>query len=408
MRRLGLHHAATAALVALLALLGVLTPQDALAASPAPKTQVVRVAGHEYRCRKSTVRISIPAPPASSVLPGGLGETICPAGELPVPRSNSALSPAPPSEPSGDDQGTLQSGGDYFYANEMTGVTDATGLGGYASDQSENLNGDAKAHSDSQLWAVEYEGPAYSDIELGVITGASTNGPSEADLFTFTWDASQPGCYNACGFVQVANQLGYVPGYPLNDAAGLLSVGPAHLYQVYENPAVPGEWWVAIDGVPIGYYPASTWPRQPLTSLNELQVGGEVSANPDDQTPETTMGDGFLGSDASTGHGAPAYWANVQDIVNGAWQTPPLGNSIATNPTPGNYDLGVISGPSFPDDGAGWSFSYGGPGYCLVPSVACNAQAGLPAPPAPPKKHKKKAHHKKRHRKVSRPTRSGR
>ena len=111
MRRLGLHHAATAALVALLALLGVLTPQDALAASPAPKTQVVRVAGHEYRCRKSTVRISIPAPPASSVLPGGLGETICPAGELPVPRSNSALSrrhhPSPlamtraPSSPAG-------------------------------------------------------------------------------------------------------------------------------------------------------------------------------------------------------------------------------------------------------------------------------------------------------------------
>jgi hypothetical protein len=317
--------------------------------------------------------------------------------------------PAPPVTSTANKDGSpeLHYGGAYYYAQQSTEIEDATGFGGYASDQVSSLDPtDPGDHSITQLWALEYgpDGETFSDIELGVMSDAYFNN-GRPTLISFYFDGSQQGCFNGCGFVQVANTVGDVVGYPVTDAAPLLQAGPTHLYQVYENPSVPGEWWEAIDGTPIGYYPAGTWKIQPFTYLNEVEAGGEVETSPS-ITPQVSMGDGYLGSDATYNEAQPAYWGSLQAVLNGTWQTPDLSTIGSVVNAPTSYNVGQITNPGQTSNPlapiGSWSFSYGGPGYCTNLSTACSAQEAIPGSPLPPistkppKKHGKKTHkHKK-------------
>lgn len=385
-------------------------------ASALSRPTVVTINGEQYGCARAPRVLRIPLPPAArpdiGAAEAGTREGvavkpahICPRGEVPrIPGARLSSAPAPPktkmkpktsvssASPStsisttasgsigsspGVDVPVTQFGSYYYYASESADVDAATAFGGYVSEQQESLSADDLGdHSLSQIWA-DSESPDgnYSDIELGTTTDPNFNNGAPT-LFTFFFDNGQPGCYNlGCGFVQVANVVGYVPGYPIA-AAPLLHAGAAHLYQVYEDPNVSGQWWVAVDGVPIGYYPPTTWPQLPLTSLNLVKAGGEVALP--SPNAASTMGDGYLGSNPGD---AAAYWSNLQYWANGVWTTPAVSDVGEYANAPDYYDLSNLPDAAAGWGVGGWSFSYGGPGSCSAPSPACSAQAaGSPAP----------------------------
>jgi hypothetical protein len=384
----------------------------------------VVVDGQSYLCRPvpQAGRVVLPPGDRGAALTPALDRPICPSGEAPQAGSLASGTPAPtpllsllprrarvlprkprvlptrahaaaPVVPPSGDEPYDHEGSEYFYAQEATWpqAPGATAFGGDLPVQSEELDPAHlyAGHSLDELWAIETMpgGEAYSDVEAGFITtygldaepGESLS--AEPILFVFHFDAGEPFCYDACGFVQVANEQGYIAGYPV-PAASLLAPGEPQRIEIYEDPAVAGEWWVALDGVPVGYYPPSAWAVFDPTALNDLQAGGEV-ASPD-LTPDVSMGDGYLGTDAREGPYAPATITSLT-YEDGGEQTP---ESVGLDATaPAAYDASQVPAQdisSYPTvlslpAGTPWSFSFGGPGFCAVPSLACSAQTGVPA-----------------------------
>jgi hypothetical protein len=128
----------------------------------------------------------------------------------------------------------------------------------------------------SQNWTVGGKGNSTQTVESGWQNYPLHYGVRKTVLFIyFTADNYQnTGCYNLeCGkFVQVDNSwfLGGIIGDYSVSGGYQSSIGLG--YQLQQ-----GNWWLYINGVAIGYYPASLYKRGPLaTHADEIQYGGEV------------------------------------------------------------------------------------------------------------------------------------
>ncbi len=377
---------AAGACAAVLALLAVIAA-SALAGQ-------VRVAGQVYRCAPATAdqRVVPPAPPAppasTSVGPLArsrlLAQAVCPVGELPAPRVIAAPPPRPPRldlrRATGQATGAEeQLGADYFYAVEgaaRAASAQVTGLQGEAEDQQETIDPAGDGHSITQMWGLDTTRGAaeFSDVELGTIVSPDL-GEGAPTLFVFHFDEGEPTCYDACGYVQLSDVAGRVPGYPLVEAAPLMTAGAPHLYQLYEE-GLTGKWFLAVDGEPIGYYPASAWTRFVPTVLTVEEAGGEVASPPTEPHPGTTMGDGRPGSEgasAAAPEAGPTYWRALADRRVGEQTFTPLGVAQLDD-EPGVYTLGAYKGeaPEVPLS----SFAYGGPGW-VVPAVSLSAATAI-------------------------------
>ena len=88
-----------------------------------------------------------------------------------------------------------------------------TGLRGEAESQEEAVDSTfGEGHSVTQLWALdESRGSSYSDVEFGTIASPAFN-EGAATLFVFLFDEGQPACFDGCGYVQLSNVAGHVPG----------------------------------------------------------------------------------------------------------------------------------------------------------------------------------------------------
>ncbi|MGA9314353.1 MAG: neprosin family prolyl endopeptidase, partial [Solirubrobacteraceae bacterium] len=328
-------------------------------ASANPPTTVV-IEGETYHCADRTPAQEVQGPQSPPSFADTLNfmfpeRTICPAGQVPEPRSPSNTIPPSPSEIEGYD---------YYWAHEGSEVLETeevTGLEGYTTSQ-DNYVGEG-GHSISQLWAENHISKEYdnSDIEFGWTDETGPYDIAEPDLFVFRIDDGQV-CskYNACGYVQVSNLFGYIAGYPIRSPASLLSLGEVHHYQLLEE-GTSGEWLVLLDGEEVGYFPASAWSKRPLIYLKQELAGGEVSGK--SATPSITMGDGYPASSEQS-----AYWSGIQDISKGSprWvKFHPEEGEVETGDgwEPAAYSLG--EGGTFIDGGpAGSNFRYGGPGWC--------------------------------------------
>lgn len=264
-----------------------------------------------------------------------------------------------------------QFGADYFYAVQGRSVLESEGVtaleGNVTSQQNYIDNREPGEHTLAEIWAIgELPGySSYSDVEFGWINQAFEAGNFAPDLFVYRFDDGMPTCFNACGFVQVSNSVGHVVGYPIGDAASLFTVGPAHRYQVYEEAT---NWYVAIDGEVVGYYPPAAWTQEPLTDLTLEEAGGEISSATTNPQPQTTMGDGVAG--ASEGS---AYWSELEDRSQGSQRA--VNFVTKGENTPSAYSVGAPGGNSFRYGGPGWC-SQGSPGYC-VPQATTQAASGV-------------------------------
>jgi hypothetical protein len=250
-----------------------------------------------------------------------------------------------------------------------------TALEGYTTNQQDYVSpAEPGGHSISQMWAIdELPNGNYSDVEFGWINSAYF-GSSEPTLFVYHFDDSEPTCYDGCGFVQISNTLGYVAGYPILGAATLFSLGSAHDYQIYED-GTSGNWYLAIDGEVVGYFPASAWAQDDPTLLTLEEAGGEVASETTDPTAQTTMGDGNPGSSEQG-----AEWTGIQDRAAGSTRWVNFDTLVETTPA---YSVGA--GGSFTNGGPyGSNFRYGGPGwcadqspgYCVPPSATTEEAVG--------------------------------
>ena len=172
-------------------------------------------------------------------------------------------------------------------------------------------------------------------VELGWTIDRGLYGDDYPHLFVFHWVNNQPGCYNGCGYVQVSPY--YYPGmWTAWD-------GSAHQFVVQWWQ---GNWWLAYDGVWMGYYPGYLWGGGHNES-SLVQAFGEVAVAPG-TTPCTDMGwygHGTGGPNRAAMHNiyllgdGNAWWANMQGWQDQWWWY----NTGFMNPT---------------------AFYYGGPGGC--------------------------------------------
>jgi hypothetical protein len=164
--------------------------------------------------------------------------------------------------------------------------------------------GDGSDHSILQFWVVNFE-PLQQTIEGGWTVDHDLNGNLQPHLFTYyttnsyVKDGSNLGGYNRQhhGWVQVSKTV--FPGAQLGPVSVLNGdqYGFAMKFQLLQDPATGDfNWWILIDGIGMGYYPASLFSKLGTLGDNAtfIQSGGEVA--PGLKNPALTsdfMGSGF-------------------------------------------------------------------------------------------------------------------
>ncbi len=160
---------------------------------------------------------------------------------------------------------------------------------------------DIEDHSLMQLWLVNSDGPVGQSVEVGWMVSKYQYGDTLPHLFTwFTtngWGQAGDlvGGYDArqSGWVQVDTTI--FPGAVISDVS-VADGAQATLgvkVSLWQN-----NWWVAVQGKWIGYYPTSLFSRGPteMTLANRatrVLFGGEVfSSNPSPLTTTCQMGSG--------------------------------------------------------------------------------------------------------------------
>ncbi len=219
----------------------------------------------------------------------------------------------------------------------------------------------------AQVWVVGGVDGGYAPenaetIEAGFQVSRGIYGDDEPRLFGFwTNDGYRSGCYNlACaGFVQVSSRFGL----------GARFVAPARR----EAPSEPfvrmlivrddseGDWWLALDGHWIGYWPGELFSDEGLREHGELlELGGEVySAHSQGSHTRTEMGSGVLVRNARTEQAA--WISHVRSIEkDGSTEAPSLMLEVTDRQC---YGAALLSredagrNPSLP------TLLFGGPGY---------------------------------------------
>ena len=206
----------------------------------------------------------------------------------------------------------------------------------------------------SQEWYVGGSGtslPGEQTAEVGWQNYPSKYGNESSRLFIY-WTAdgyTKTGCYNLdCpAFVQTADSGDLGAGFSNYSTFGGAQYDFGAEYYLYE-----GNWWLAIQGTWIGYYPGSIYHGGQLAShATEIEYGTEGVGTT--LWPAEGSGDW-----SSTGFGYAAYQRNVfylNTSAAGIWAT-----LTPEDPSPACYS---ISGP-YSSSSSGWTvyFYEGGPG----------------------------------------------
>jgi hypothetical protein len=203
----------------------------------------------------------------------------------------------------------------------------------------------------SQEWYVGGSGNATQTAEVGWQNFPAKYGNEEARLFIY-WTAdyyNQTGCYNLeCGaFVQVSNSAPLGGGFSSYSSYGGSQYEVSATYYLYQ-----GNWWLAIQGNWIGYYPGSIYRGGQLSRYADLiQFGTEgVGA-----TVWPGEGSGYW---ATAGFGHAAYQRNLYYFnLSGGTTWDSLSRF---DPSPSCYST---SGPFYSTASKWGSYFYeGGPG----------------------------------------------
>jgi hypothetical protein len=225
---------------------------------------------------------------------------------------------------------------------------------------------DGEDHSILQVWLQNYDKPQLQSLEGGWTVDRSLNNDAIAHVFTYyttngyTRDGDNLGGYNRLhnGWVQYSPSV--FPGIRIN---GISTWGGQQLeismkFQLYQEPnSSTFNWWVAVQGIWMGYYPATLFNGGLGNKAEWVGIGGEVAT--DLSNPATTkdqMGSGWQ---------APAGWTHAAYIRNIRNQSDLNGTMVNNNGTGGTDAPAGVANPytiqTFMNSGSSWaSYLYGG------------------------------------------------
>ncbi|KAI3930315.1 hypothetical protein MKW92_031132 [Papaver armeniacum] len=189
----------------------------------------------------------------------------------------------------------------------------------------------------SQIWVIAGDGDDLNTIEAG-------------------WEAGnyKYGCHNLeCeGFVHTSSEIAL--GCNFTEVSTFKGDQKDATFSIHKD-LNSGNWWIQVQGIPVGYYPSSLFTQLSKTAT-EIDFGGEIiNWAPKGRHTMTQMGSGHFPSEG--GLGISSYFNQVQIIdENNKAKDPENVIKYITNPN--CYDLRI-------DDKHtnGFGFYYGGPGY---------------------------------------------
>jgi len=266
-----------------------------------------------------------------------------PPGTVPVPHTGPGAPRADKHQSDGPPD--IIPGGQYFHAQFSQQVTNYGGsanLNVWRPQVESQTNHD---HSIVQTWLSNSQNPHLQTLEAGWEVCPTEYGDALPHLFVFyttngyTKNGDDLGGMNFDykGWVQVDRTIiptGVVTNTSVEDGEQVIL---QIRYELFE-----GNWWLRVNDVFIGYYPASLFmPGQSrFDSLGDhadrIVFGGEVlSMEPDPITSRTSMGSGFF---AEGGLGRACFVSNMEFQSDRRGTMAPLnGGPFAENP--GLYDV---------------------------------------------------------------------
>jgi len=223
-----------------------------------------------------------------------------------------------------------------------------------------NPAGPGDDHSILQIWLQNYDKPELQSIEGGWTVDRNLDGDTQPHVFTYyttngyTQDGNDLGGYNRTvnGWVQYSNSV--FPGIRINGTStyGGTQYEISMKFQLYKEPT-NGQlnWWVSVQGIWMGYYPASLFNGGIGNKAEWLGMGGEVYsslANP--AGTHDQMGSGHHANDGWT---RAAFLRNMryQNNLNGAMSNydgaPEDDTATGTGTSPYTIDAHMNSGSSW-------------------------------------------------------------
>jgi hypothetical protein len=163
--------------------------------------------------------------------------------------------------------------------------------------------GNGTDHSILQVWLQNYSKPQLQSLEGGWTVDQSLNGDNQPHVFTYyttngyTADGDNLGGYNTehKGFVQYSSSV--FPGIRINGTSAFngTQFEISMKFQLYQEPnSNEVNWWVAVQGIWMGYYPASLYNGGLGIEVDWIGSGGEIFSSL--SNPELTsdqMGSGW-------------------------------------------------------------------------------------------------------------------
>jgi hypothetical protein len=232
-----------------------------------------------------------------------------------------------------------------------------------------NPAGPGDDHSILQVWLQNYDQPLLHSVESGWTIDQGLNGDANAHLFTYftnngyNSNGNNQGGYNTqvTGWVQYSPS--YFPGILLTPVSswggGQFEISMK--WQLYREPTTGVlNFWLAVNGNWIGYYPASLFSGGLENKIEWIGSGGEVYSSL--ANPEQTQDQMGSGWQAAAGWTKAAYLRNLrtQSDLNGTMvnnsgvATTDIATSSGSDPYTIQMDM---------NSGSSWSsyFYVGGP-----------------------------------------------
>lgn len=224
-------------------------------------------------------------------------------------------------------------------------------------------------HSILQVWLQNYDKPELQSLEGGWTVDQLLNGDTQPHIFTYyttngyTQDGNNLGGYNTMynGWVQYSSSV--FPGIRINGIStwGGPQFDVSMKFQLYREPNNgPLNWWVAVQDIWMGYYPASLFSGGLGNNVDWIGCGGEVySSLSNPELTDDQMGSGWQ---AQAGWSKAAFLRNLrnQSDLNGT-MTENNGAATSDVASPGGADPYTIQMDM--ESGSTWGsyFYVGGP-----------------------------------------------
>ncbi|RZC66323.1 hypothetical protein C5167_010008 [Papaver somniferum] len=207
----------------------------------------------------------------------------------------------------------------------------------------------------SQIWITAGEYGDRNSIEAGWEVSEAIYGDNQTRFFIlWTTDDYNTGCYNLeCeGFVHTSSDIAI--GCNFTELSTFKGDQKDATFSIHKDQN-SGNWWVQVQGIPVGYYPSSLFTQLSKTST-EVDFGGEIFNQRSKKRHTTTqMGSGHFPSEGNLG--ISSYFNYVQ-VVDEKYEARDPKDVMPVVSNPHCYDLKI-------DDNHknGYGFFYGGPGY---------------------------------------------